>query len=169
MLKFVASAGALQNKEYQRALELLRPALQSSPGNSELWAMQGAAYAGEGHTKEALASFRSALKISPDYLPALQGAIQIEYDAGSAAANPSAAACAYFCGPADATSHGMLAVLEYQQGKCGDAAVQFDKAGTLFDSQPKGLHAYAICLVKLKEFDGESGKRISAPPSQAGR
>jgi hypothetical protein len=31
---------------------------------------------GEGHKQEALASFRTAL-ISPDYLPALEGAAQI--------------------------------------------------------------------------------------------
>src|ERR1022692_2974262 len=48
-------AAALQNKEFQKALELLRPALQASPGNAQLWTMQGAAYAGQSHTKEALA------------------------------------------------------------------------------------------------------------------
>lgn len=143
---------ALRNKDFRRALALLKPALQAFPGNSELWAMQGAAYAGEGHTKEALDSFRSALKISPDYLPALQGAIQIEYDAGNPAAIPLLRRVLRLR-PSDSTSHGMLAVLEYQQGDCRDAVVQFDKAGALFDSQSKGLHAYAICLVKLKEFD----------------
>jgi len=57
-------ASALQNQEFQKALELLRPALRASPGNAQLWAMQGAAFAGEGHTKEALASFRSAQDFS---------------------------------------------------------------------------------------------------------
>src|SRR5271168_4462945 len=79
-------AAALQNQEFQKALELVRPALQASPGNAQLWAMQGAAYSGEGHAKEALASFRKSLKISADYLPALEGAIQIEYEAGDPAA-----------------------------------------------------------------------------------
>ncbi len=37
--------------------------------------MQGTAYAGEGHKQDALTSFSTALKISPDYLPALQGAL----------------------------------------------------------------------------------------------
>ncbi len=145
-------ATALQNREFQKALELLRPALQASPGNAQLWAMQGAAYAGEGHAKEALASFRSALKISPDYLPALEGAIQIEYEAGDAAAIPLLQRVLRLR-PADATSHGMLAVLEYQQDNCGAAVVHFEKAGTLFDSKASALHAYAICLVKLKQPD----------------
>ena len=62
-----------RTRNLTRALELLRPALQGSPGNAQLWTMQGVAYAGEGHKKEALTSFHNALKISPDYLPALQG------------------------------------------------------------------------------------------------
>ena len=45
--------------------------------------LQGVAYAGEGRTAEARASFRTALKISPDYLPALEQAAQLEYEAGS--------------------------------------------------------------------------------------
>jgi tetratricopeptide (TPR) repeat protein len=147
--RFGPIASALQNQEFQKALELLRPALQASPGNAQLWAMQGAAYAGEGHTKEALASFRSALKLSPDYLPALEGAIQIEYEAGDAAAIPLLHRVLRLR-PADATSHGMLAVLDYQQDNCDAATAHFEKVGALFDSKASALHAYAVCLVKLK-------------------
>jgi len=147
-----AIVSALQNHEYQKALELLPPALQASPGDSRLWAMRGAAYAGEGHKQEALVSFGMALKISPDYLPALEGAIQIEYEAGDPAAIPHLQHVLRLR-PADATSHGMLAVLEYQQGSCAAAAIHFEKAGALFDSQPTGLNAYATCLVKLKQPD----------------
>jgi tetratricopeptide (TPR) repeat protein len=143
-------ASALQNQEFQKALELLRPALQAAPGNAQLWAMQGTAYAGEGQTKEALASFHSALKISPDYLPALEGAIQIEYEAGDAAAIPLLQRVLRLR-PANVTSHGMLAVLEYQHNNCAAAVVHFEKAGTLFDSKATALDAYAICLVKLKQ------------------
>ena len=114
--------------------------------------MQGAAYAGDRHMKEALASFRSALKISPDYLPALEGAIQIEYEAGDPAAIPLLKRMLRLR-PTDATSHGMLAVLEYQQGDCGAAVSHFEKTGTLFDTKASALDAYAICLVKLKHLD----------------
>jgi tetratricopeptide (TPR) repeat protein len=143
---------ALQNRDYATALEYLRPALQQSPDNAQLWAMQGAAYAGEDHKQEALASFRSALKISPDYLPALQGAAQIEFDAGSPAAIPLLQHLLRLR-PADPTGHGMLAVLEYQQGNCDVAVRHFEKAGALFDSQLTALHAYATCLVKLRQFN----------------
>src|SRR5580693_1815348 len=147
-----AIASALRAGEFSRAVELTRAALQKSPNNAELWAMQGAAYAGEGRKTEALASYRAALKISPDYLPALHGAVQIEYDAGSAQAIPLLRHLLRLH-PADQTSDGMLAVLEYQQGNCADAVIHFKEAGALFDSQSDGLHAYAACLVKLKQFD----------------
>jgi tetratricopeptide (TPR) repeat protein len=150
--QFGAIAAALQSKQFDMALELLRPALMRSPNDSQLWTMQGTAFAGEGHAKEALASFRSALKISPDYLPALEDAAQIEYERGSPAAIPLIEHVLRLR-PADATSHAMLAVLEYQQGNCGAAAPHFEKAGQLFDSQPSALHAYAVCLGKLKRYD----------------
>jgi tetratricopeptide (TPR) repeat protein len=114
--------------------------------------MQGAAYSGEGHNKEALGSYRSALKIAPDYLPALQGAAQIEYGAGSAAGIPLLQHLLRLR-PEDTTGHGMLAVLEYQEGNCAAAVAHFEKAGALFDAQLEGLHAFATCLVKLKRYD----------------
>jgi tetratricopeptide (TPR) repeat protein len=147
-----AITSALQAGEFGRAVEMTRAALKQSPNDAQLWAMQGAAYAGEGNKAEALASYRSALKISPDYLPALQGAAQLEYDAGSPAAVPLLRHLLRLH-PSDRTSHGMLAVLEYQAGDCAAAVVHFEKAGSLFDSRPEGLHAYAACLVKLKQFD----------------
>jgi tetratricopeptide (TPR) repeat protein len=147
-----AIASALQGSEFSRAVEMTRAALKESPNNAQLWAMQGAGYAGEGNKAEALTSYRAALKISPDYLPALHGAVQIEYDAGSAEAIPLLKHLLRLH-PADRTSHGMLAVLEYQQGNCAAAVIHFQEAGALFDSQPDGLHAYATCLVKLKQFD----------------
>jgi tetratricopeptide (TPR) repeat protein len=147
-----AVALALQNKQYEKALEILRPALASSPGNVQLWAMQGKAYEGEGRTADALASFRTAIKLSPDYLPALQGLAQIQYESGSPAAIPLIEHVLRLQ-PADPTSHAMLAVLEYQQGNYAAAVPHFEKAGSLFDAQPGALHAYAISLVRLKRFD----------------
>ncbi len=132
--------------------------------------MQGTAYAGEGRKQDALTSFRAALKISPDYLPALKGAIQIEYEDGSKDAIPLLQRVLRGH-PNDQTSHGMLAVLEYQQGNCAGAVVHFEKVGALFDSRPEGLHAYAACLVKLKEFDkgaGVLGRTLALSP-QDGR
>jgi tetratricopeptide (TPR) repeat protein len=145
-------ASALQNQDYAKALELVRSALQSSPRDARLWTMQGVAYAGQGDKKQALASFDHALKIAPDYLPALHQAIQIHFDEGNPAAIPLLERVLRLQ-PADQTSHAMLAVLGYQQGNCAAAVTHFAKSGRLLDSQLDSLHAYATCLVRLKQFD----------------
>jgi len=147
-----AIASALQNQSYDQALQLLGPELQKFPGDARLWAMQGVAYAGANHEQEALASFRKALKLSPDYLPAIQGAAQIEFQAGNTAAIPLLQHLLQLR-PGDQTAHGMLAVLEYQRGDCSSAIPHFEKAGSLFDSRPTALRAYGICLVKLKQLE----------------
>ena len=143
---------ALQEHRYDEALRLLRPALSASPDDSQLWTMQGVAYNGQGDKKEALNSFRHALKISPDNIPALQGAAQINYDAGDPAGIPLLEHLLKLS-PNDLTSHGMLAVLEYQQGECSAAVVHFERAAQLFASQLPALHAYGTCLVKLNRLD----------------
>jgi tetratricopeptide (TPR) repeat protein len=147
-----AVAAALHDKEYSRALELLSPELRRSPGDPRLWAMQGTAWEGDGDNRQALASFRQALKLAPDYLPALQGAAQIDYDAGDAAGIPLLQRILRLR-PADVTGHGMLAVLEYQEGNCAEASSQFEAAASLFASRPPALHAWTSCLIKLKRFD----------------
>lgn len=147
-----AVASALQSRDFDRALELLRTALRESPGKGELWAMQGVAYAGLGQKENALASFQKALSIAPDSIPALQGAIQIQFEEGQAAAIPLLQHLLRLR-PKDGTSRGMLAVLEYQQGNCGAAVASFEKTGSLFDSQLPALHAYATCLVRLRRFE----------------
>jgi len=143
---------ALRNHQFDQALQLLQPALQQFPKNAQLWTLQGIALSGQGHNKEALIAFRRALSISPDLLPALEGAAQIEYAASSKDAIPLLHHLLQLR-PNDQTSHAMLAVLEYQRGNCEAAVTHFDKAGTLLDSQIDALHAYATCLVKRKQFD----------------
>jgi tetratricopeptide (TPR) repeat protein len=149
---FAPIVEALRDKEFEHALKLIAPPLRAFPKDERLWTMQGTAYAGQGNTKEALASFHNALKIAPDYLPALQGEAQMEFDAGSAAAIPVLQHLLRLRHD-DKTSHAMLAVLEYRQGNCAAAVGHFNKAGDLFDTKVDALHAYAICLVKLKQMD----------------
>ncbi len=145
-------AAALREQQFDKALGMLRVALQQSPASTDLWTMQGVAYAAVNHKKEGLHSFRRALKLAPDNVAALQGAAQIEYDEGDAAGIPDLEHL-LMLRPNDLTSHGMLAVLEYQQGNCAAAVVHFDRAADLFESRLPALHAYGICLAKVRQFD----------------
>jgi tetratricopeptide (TPR) repeat protein len=143
---------ALRAREFDKAIQLLQPALQESPNSAQLWTLQGIAFSGEARTREALASFQRALKISPDYLPALEGAAQLEYDAGSASAVPLLQHL-LAVHPNDPTSHGMLAVLLCKHGDCAAALPHFEQSGPLLDSQPAALRQYGTCLVRLKQLE----------------
>jgi tetratricopeptide (TPR) repeat protein len=143
---------ALRNREFEKALQLLQPVLQESPKNPQLWFFQGLAQSGIGNQKAALASYRRALKIAPDYLPALEGAAQLEYDAGSASAVPLLQHILRLH-PNDQTSHAMLAVLAYRRGDCGTAVQHFAQSGSLVDSQLGAVQEYGACLVELKQTE----------------
>jgi tetratricopeptide (TPR) repeat protein len=143
---------ALRNREFDKAIQLIQPVLLKSPQSAQLWTLQGIAFSGAGREKEALTSFRSALKISPDYLPALEGAAQLEYKAGTVAAIPLLQHLLRLR-PSDPTTHAMLAVLDVKRGDCNSSAQHFELSGSLLDSQPGALQQYGACLVKLKQFD----------------
>jgi tetratricopeptide (TPR) repeat protein len=145
-------ASALGAGEFEKALELVRPALQESPRNSQLWTLQGLALSGEKHPKEAMVSFRNALKISPDYVPALEGAAQLEYQSSSQSAVPLLEHLLRLR-PGDATSHAMLADLAYRRGDCATASQNFDQGGSVVASQPEILQEYGDCLVKLGHME----------------
>jgi tetratricopeptide (TPR) repeat protein len=143
---------AISARDYDKAVELCRSALQVSPSNSQLWTLQGIALVSKGDNKAALPAFQRALKISPNNIAALAGAGQIEYQAGNQSAVPLLSHLLQLR-PEDPTANTMLAVLEYRKGNCAEAAPHFEKAGELLDSQLDALHAYATCLVKLKRMD----------------
>lgn len=143
-------SAALRSREFDKALDLLQPALQRSPGNSQLWVLEGLAYSGEGNSKAALTSYRRALKISPNYLPALEGAAQIEYEAGDADAILLLQHVLRLR-PGESTSHAMLAVLEEKKGDCATAVEHYAASGALLDSQPEALEGYGVCLLKLNQ------------------
>jgi tetratricopeptide (TPR) repeat protein len=142
---------ALRAREYDKAIELSQTALRTSPNDAQLWTLQGIAYASKGDAKQALAAFQSALKISPDNLGALAGASQIAYQTGNPGAIPLLNRLLRQR-PEEPTAHAMLAVLEYRAGNCAEAVPHFEKAGQLVDTQVDALHAYASCLVKLKQY-----------------
>ncbi len=143
---------ALQAREFEKAVQLLQPVLRQSPKSAQLWTLQGIALSGEDHKKEALAAYHKALVISPDYLPALEGAAQLEYDAGEATAVPLLQHLLQVH-PNDPTGHAMLAVLLGKRGDCAAAVPHFEQSSSLLESQPSALQQYGACLVKLKQLD----------------
>lgn len=146
---------ALRERKFAQALQLLQSALQGSPDSAQLWALQGLAYSGESEPKAALASYKHALQISPDYLAALEGAAQMEYEADDAGAIPLLEHVLKLR-PNESTSHAMLAVLAEKNGDCATAVKHYAATGPLLNSQPDALQGYGVCLLKL----GETAKAI---------
>lgn len=141
---------ALRAGQFAKALQLLQPELEKDPRNARLWTLRGIALSGNGEKREALGAFRHALEISPDYLPALEGAAQIEYEDGGKDAGALLQHVLQLR-PSDPTSHAMLAVLAYRRGDCASAVPHFEQSGSLAESQPGALQEYGDCLVRMKE------------------
>jgi tetratricopeptide (TPR) repeat protein len=143
---------ALRTNQFDNAIELSRTALKEFSKDPQLWSLQGVALASSGKDTEARAAFRQALEISPNYIMALQGAAQLEFQAGSPEAAPMLNRLLKLH-PNDPISHAMLGVIHYREGNCAEASAHFAKAGSVLDSQPAALHAYAVCLVRLKKLE----------------
>ena len=159
---------ALRGRDFQQALQSLHTALRESPNNPQLWMLQGLAYSGTGDSKSALASYEHALKISPDYLPALEGAAQLQYEAGSADAIPLLERILKLH-PNEPTSHAMLAVLAAKRDDCATAVQHFSVVGPVLDSQPDALRGYGICLLKLEQTEEAIqvfGRLMTTQPSE---
>ncbi len=79
---------ALRAQNFDEALRLSHAALQKSPQDHRIWTLRGMAYSGMNKPESALDAFEHALKLAPTFLPALEGAAQIEYHRGSERARP---------------------------------------------------------------------------------
>jgi tetratricopeptide (TPR) repeat protein len=143
---------ALREGKLDQALQLADQGLRASPKDSQLWTLKGIALSGQKRPKEALNAYHQALVISPNYLPALEGAAQIQYEAGDREAVVLLRRIGELR-PSDQTSHAMLGALAYKQGNCTEAAAEFDKSPQLIASQPGALQAYGTCLLRLKQPD----------------
>jgi tetratricopeptide (TPR) repeat protein len=149
----VASISAeLRNHEFAKALALSTAALKKDPRDYRVWTLQGLAYVGMNNPTLAVSSYTRALKLSPDYLPALQGSAEIAFMQRSENAKALLEHLLQIH-PGDATAHVMLAVIEYRSHNCSAAVDNFVQAGPAIETQPVALMAYGICLGELNRFD----------------
>jgi tetratricopeptide (TPR) repeat protein len=139
---------ALRSGNYSEAKRLAGAALQASPNDARLLTLNGWALVRLGEGAQALIAYKHALQISPDYLPALEGAAEVEYKNGSQAAVPLLERIVKGR-PDDKTSHAMLAELAFKRGDCNTAIDEFRSSEPLIDSQVTALQGYGSCLVKL--------------------
>jgi tetratricopeptide (TPR) repeat protein len=143
---------ALRARNFEQALELIRGQLQEAPGDARLWTLEGIAFAGSGKDKEALVAYSKALKISPDFLAALEGAAELEFKAQSERAIPLLNRILKLR-PSEPTSHAMLGVMAYKKHDCATAVEHFRQARQILPSQPISLEAFGACLMEQQRAE----------------
>ena len=139
---------ALRSHDFARALTLSQAALAKRPTDYRIWTLRGMALAGVGNQTRALSAYQSALKLSPNYLPALEGAAQTEFEMGHEGAR-SLLERVLAQRPDDATSHAMLGVLDYRSKNCAEAVKHFQRAAGAIAGQLGALSEYGACLAFL--------------------
>lgn len=148
----VSISGALQSRDFAKAEGLAKAALASHPQDYRLWTLRGMSSAGLGNSRLALSYYQHALKLSPMYLPALEGESQTAFQLQDGSAKPALLKI-LAQRPDDPTTHGMLGVLEFRSRNCEEAVAHFQKATAFIAGQREALTEYAMCLSLLKRHD----------------
>jgi tetratricopeptide (TPR) repeat protein len=147
-----AVTNALRAQQYDQAYQVAHAKLQQSPNDPKILTLEGLALSGLGKKSGALADYDAALKIAPNYVPALESAAEIEYNAGSERAVPLLNRLLSLR-PDDPTTHAMLAAIAYRRKDCASAVRHFQASGAALSSQPIALQEYGECLVRLKRVE----------------
>ena len=151
-----AITAALRERRFQQALDLARAARRASPKEVRILVLEGMALTGLRKDDEALAVHKAAMEISPDYVPALEAAAEIEYRQG----RPEAGAHLQrllALRPGEATAHAMLGALAWKRSDCSAAIEHFSQAKAAIAGQPDALREFGACLVKMKRPEEAAG------------
>lgn len=138
-------AGLLRAGDAAGALTRIDEALTRAPGDARLWTLRGLALGALKRSDESLAAYRKALTIDPTYLPALQGAAQIEYRSREAGARQTLERIVAIDGD-NAVAHAMLGALAYERQDCTAALQHFTRAGAVVEQDPQALWQAGHCL-----------------------
>lgn len=140
----------IRSKDYDQALQQTRSALQKTPSDYRLWTLEGIALSITNRKTDALNAFDEALRLAPNYRPALQAKVELLYQTLDNRAIPLLATLLK-THPSDETAHEMYAVLEARQGNCPTAIFHFRRTERTIASHPTSLEAYGDCLARTKQ------------------
>ena len=147
-----ATSEALRNRQFQTALRLTTEGLAKTPRDYRLWTLRGIAYSNLHRQQEALSAYDRALSLSPGYVPALEGAAQIEYETRGARA-VALLQQLLSADPENPTTHAMLAVLSYEQKDCAAALPHFERSLSLIVAEPLAYGEYGACLYRTGQYN----------------
>jgi len=144
-----AISAALRAGQFQRALDQAVAARRDSPKEVRILVLQGMALNGLRRESDALAVFKEAINMAPDYVPAVEAAAEIEYREGKPEATARLERLLVLR-PGEPTAHAMLGALAWKRSDCAGAVSHFGQAAAVVGSQPDALREFGACLLKLK-------------------
>jgi tetratricopeptide (TPR) repeat protein len=147
-----AIRSALQSGRAADALRLAREAIAALSDDPRLDTLEAIAYLQLHQETSALAEFQKALNLSPNYLPALEGAAQLEYKAGNANAAIPLLDRILQAKPDEQTALAMRGMFAARQNDCARAVEDFSKSMVTIGSQPAALAQCGVCLAKLNRL-----------------
>jgi tetratricopeptide (TPR) repeat protein len=123
----------------------------------------------QNNTGEALAAFDRALTITPDYVPALRGKVQLLYRMHDKRAVPALHNLIKL-DPKDKVAHEMLATLQARSGNCTSAIGHFESSAETVVGHASSLELYGYCLQQTKQTEKAVGafqRLVALVPDQA--
>jgi tetratricopeptide (TPR) repeat protein len=149
----VATAVAeLRDGRAEEAILTVNAALKVDRQNYKLWSLKGIALDQESHPQEALVAFAQALRLAPDYLPALQGYAQISYRLDEPSKAVPLLQRLLALHPQDTKANAMLGVLEYRQQQYAAAAGHFRSAQVASSNDKLLLQQFGASLVQQRAY-----------------
>ena len=70
----------IRSQDYDHALQLTKAALHQQPNDFRIWTLQGIVYSLKNDNRDAVKAFDRALALSPGYVPALKGKVQLLFE-----------------------------------------------------------------------------------------
>ena len=160
---------ALRAGRIDEAVSLADGWIAAAPGDPRPHTLKGIALATLGRTDEAVRAYVSALAIDESYLPALQGAAELELRLGRPQAR-SRLERILGLQPGNATAHAMLGVLAYAAKDCEEALKQFANGVEAVATDPEVMRQRAECLFSLGRFEAAAldfGRLLEDQPASA--
>jgi len=141
---------ALQARDYAKALSLAQELVQARPGDPRALTLEGMALSGMGRTEESLKAFDQALKINPEFVPALEAAAQTAYKGGRPEASNYLETLIRL-NPHEQTAHAMLGALAYKREDCESAVAHFEESHQIINNDAVGLSEFGVCLAQTHQ------------------
>jgi tetratricopeptide (TPR) repeat protein len=142
----------LEQSDNASALSAADLALVKSPRSCPILSLRAMALQRLNRVETALAGFSKALSVCPHYLPALEGAAEIEYSHG-APDTPQLLRRILAVDAGNVTAHAMLASLFGRRNDCKAALPEFEASKPLFATRPELAQGYGSCLAREGRYN----------------